>query len=103
MRIVNRLLSGTALLALPYFSTAQVTKATDDYAHTHVNAAPITIRRYACSAVVDQRNVVNFQAVPYYHVVIVENANCDRGSIDKRLRVVIGGLRHLGGREIRQC
>ena len=44
MRILYRLMSGTALLALPYFSTAQVTKATDDYAQTLVNAAPITIR-----------------------------------------------------------
>lgn len=44
MRILYRLMSGTALLALPYFSTAQVTKATDDYAQTLVNAAPMTIR-----------------------------------------------------------
>lgn len=44
MRILYRLMSGTALLALPYFSTAQVTKATDDYAQMLVNAAPITIR-----------------------------------------------------------
>jgi hypothetical protein len=44
MRILYRLMSGTALLALPYFSTAQVTKASDDYAQTQVNAAPITIR-----------------------------------------------------------
>jgi Secretion system C-terminal sorting domain/Bacterial Ig domain len=44
MRILYRLMSGTALLTLPYFSTAQVTKATDDYVQTTVNAAPITIR-----------------------------------------------------------
>ncbi|MDZ7876826.1 MAG: T9SS type A sorting domain-containing protein [Saprospiraceae bacterium] len=44
MRILYRLMTGTALLALPYFSTAQVTKATDDYVQTSVNAAPITIR-----------------------------------------------------------
>jgi hypothetical protein len=44
MRILYRLMTGTALLALPYFSTAQVTKATDDYVQTTVNAAPITIR-----------------------------------------------------------
>jgi Secretion system C-terminal sorting domain/Bacterial Ig domain len=44
MRIVYRLLSGAALLSMPYFSTAQVTKATDDYVQTTVNATPITIR-----------------------------------------------------------
>jgi Secretion system C-terminal sorting domain/Bacterial Ig domain len=44
MRILYRLMTGTALLTLPYFSTAQVTKATDDYVRTTVNAAPITIR-----------------------------------------------------------
>jgi hypothetical protein len=44
MRIVYRFLSGAALLSMPYFSTAQVTKATDDYVQTTVNATPITIR-----------------------------------------------------------
>ena len=53
MRILYRLMSGTALLALPYFLTAQVTKATDDYAQTLVNAPPITIR------VLDNDSVAN--------------------------------------------
>jgi hypothetical protein len=44
MRILYRLMTGTALLTLPYLSTAQVTKATDDYVQTSVNARPITIR-----------------------------------------------------------
>ena len=43
MRILYRLMSGTALLALPIFSTAQVTKAVDDYAQMQVNATPLTI------------------------------------------------------------
>jgi hypothetical protein len=44
MRILYRLMAGTALLSLPYFTTAQVTKATDDYAQAFVNSRPITIR-----------------------------------------------------------
>ena len=43
MRILHRLMSATALLALPIFSTAQVTKAVDDYAQMQVNATPMTI------------------------------------------------------------
>ena len=57
MRILYRLMTGTALLALPYLSTAQVTKATDDYAQTLVNAASITIRVLDNDSVVSGRRL----------------------------------------------
>ena len=67
MRILYRLMSGTALLALPYFSTAQVTKATDDYAQTLVNAAPITIR------VLDNDSVVNGRRLHVDYIPLVNH------------------------------
>jgi Secretion system C-terminal sorting domain/Bacterial Ig domain len=67
MRILYRLMSGTALLALPYFSTAQVTKATDDYVQTLVNASPITIR------VLDNDSVRNGQRLKVDYIPLVNH------------------------------
>jgi hypothetical protein len=67
MRILYRLMSGTALLALPYFSTAQVTKATDDYVQTLVNAAPITIR------VLDNDSVANGRRLKVDYIPLVNH------------------------------